>query len=167
MNTAANARVGAASADVAGEGGIDVGIGGLGVGGEEGDGRHDLTGLAVTALRHVFIDPGLLNGVASVVGSGYAFDGGDGLVGDVGDGGDARPDGFAVEVDGAGAAETHAATEFGAGKFGAFANHPQQGHRGIDVERLGLVVESKIDGHGEKGRGRLRTKTSELGNLRR
>lgn len=124
MNAAANAWVGAASTDVAGHGGIDVGIGGVRIGGEQRDSRHDLAGLAVTALRHVFIDPGLLHGMASIVGAGDPLDGGDGLVGDVGDGGDARPDGFTIEVDGAGAAQAQAATEFSAGQTSLFANNP-------------------------------------------
>ena len=62
----ADALVGAAAADVAGHRGVDVGVGGLRLRGEQRRGRHDLAGLAVAALRHVELDPGLLHRMAAV-----------------------------------------------------------------------------------------------------
>src|SRR5689334_24927544 len=41
MDGGTNALVGATPADVAGHGGVDVGVAGLGRGGEQGRGRHD------------------------------------------------------------------------------------------------------------------------------
>src|SRR5262245_31691592 len=56
-----DARVGTAAADVALHRGIDVGIGGLWVGRDQCAGGHDLTGLAIAALRHVQRQPGRLD----------------------------------------------------------------------------------------------------------
>src|SRR6185437_16662695 len=58
-----DARVGSASADVAQR--VEVGVGDLPALGldllDEGDGGHDLTGLAVAALGHVVAQPRLLH----------------------------------------------------------------------------------------------------------
>src|SRR5262245_60830903 len=56
----ANALIGAAAADVAAHGIVDVGIGRIGFLCKERDGGHDLSGLTIAALGDVFFDPGLL-----------------------------------------------------------------------------------------------------------
>src|SRR5271155_5264090 len=61
MNGFANALVGAATADVAAHGVVNVGIGGIGFFGGQRDRGHDLAGLTVAALGNVFGDPGLLD----------------------------------------------------------------------------------------------------------
>src|SRR5271155_3193731 len=61
MNGSANALVGAATADVAAHGVVNVGIGGVGFFGGQRDRGHDLAGLTVAALGNVFGDPGLLD----------------------------------------------------------------------------------------------------------
>src|SRR4029077_17634582 len=58
----ADARVGAAAADV-GHRRVDVLVGRAAVPREEGDRGHDLPRLAVAALRHLVVDPGLLHRV--------------------------------------------------------------------------------------------------------
>jgi hypothetical protein len=63
MNRRANTAVGLASAYVACHRDIDVGVSRLWVCHEQGCGTHDLASLTVTALRHVEIDPGLLQGM--------------------------------------------------------------------------------------------------------
>src|SRR5687767_6929881 len=60
VNRLTNTWIGPAATDVAAHGRIDVGIGGLGVLLQQGNGRHDLAGLAVAALRHVDFHPGAL-----------------------------------------------------------------------------------------------------------
>src|ERR1700687_6059383 len=75
MDGLADALVGSAAADVAAHEVIDIGVGRVGLLGEQRDGGHDLSGLAIAALRDVFFDPGLLHRVAPV--GGEAFDGGD------------------------------------------------------------------------------------------
>jgi len=84
VNGFTDALIGAAAADVAAHGRIDISVGGIRFLGEQGDGGHDLPGLAVAALGNIFFDPGLLDGVAAV--GGKAFDGGDFLSGDGRDG---------------------------------------------------------------------------------
>ena len=56
----ANAQVSAATAEIAVHCLVDVAIGGAGVLGKQGGSRHDLSGLAVPALRNVDFEPSLL-----------------------------------------------------------------------------------------------------------
>src|ERR1700684_11760 len=71
-----DAHVGPAPAEVAGHGRIDVGIFGMLSGVEQSRCRHDLPRLAVAALDHLQIEPGLLH-FGSHAGRADAFDGGD------------------------------------------------------------------------------------------
>src|ERR1700740_134926 len=59
MYRAAQARISAATANI-GDIGVDIRVRRIGEVLQERDRRHDLAGLAVTALRHVLGDPGLL-----------------------------------------------------------------------------------------------------------
>src|SRR5512147_2789186 len=59
-NGAADAHIGAAAANVSRHRRIDVGLVGIGRAVQKRGGRHDLAGLAIAALRHVFRNPGLL-----------------------------------------------------------------------------------------------------------
>ena len=63
MNGRADARIGAAAAQVSGHGFIDVGVAGCRVLLEQGCGAHDLARLAVAALGDLVLDPGRLHGV--------------------------------------------------------------------------------------------------------
>ena len=109
----ADLLVGAAAADV-GDGGVDVGVGRLRLGLEQLRDRHDHAGLAVAALRHVVVEPGLLHLVQTPSGDrpsmvvicapATALDG---------HRAGARRD--SVDMHGAGAALGDAATVFGAG----------------------------------------------------
>src|SRR5260370_10847668 len=146
MNGLADALVRAATADVAANGIVDVGVGGVGFLGKQGDGGHDLSGLAVAALRNVFFHPGLLHGMAAV--RRKAFDGGDFLARDAGNRGDAGTGGFAVDVHGTGSAERHAAAELGAGHIQGVTKHPEQRHVRADIDGLRFAVQGKTDGHG-------------------
>src|SRR5689334_8129936 len=111
MNGFTNALIRATAANVAGHEVVDIGISGIGFLGQQSDCGHDLSGLAVAALRNVFSDPGLLDGMETAV-VGEAFDGGDFLSGNGGDGGLAGARGFAIDVHGAGATEAGAAAKF-------------------------------------------------------
>src|SRR5256714_922859 len=139
-----DALIRAAAADVRHRG-IDVGVGGVRLLGEQGGRGHDLARLAVPALRHVFRDPGALHRVGAVLGQ--AFDRRDALVGDRGDGQHAGACGDAVQVDGAGAALRDAAAELGARESERVAQHPEQWRVGCDVDGFGLAV----DGEGNRG----------------
>jgi hypothetical protein len=74
MNRAANSRVGTAAEDISGHRGIDVGVVRAGIALEKRDRGHDLSGLAIAALRNVDLQPGFLHRVAAIVGQ--PFNGG-------------------------------------------------------------------------------------------
>ena len=114
---------------------------GRGLASEQRRGRHDLAGLAVAALRHVVFDPGLLDRVAAVLRE--ALDGGHRLVADGADRDLAGAHRLALEVHGAGAAQRHAAAEFGAREAQRVAQDPEQrGFRiDIDFDRVAIDVE--------------------------
>src|SRR4051795_4102761 len=114
MYSLADALIGPAAADV-GHRLIDVGVSRLGLFLEQRGSGHDLTGLAVAALRHVDRGPGLLHRMRGV--RRETLDGDD-LVGrlDAADRDRARAHHFAVDVHRAGAALGYAATVFRAGQ---------------------------------------------------
>src|SRR5262245_9498992 len=98
MDGLTNALIGAAAADVAAHSIVDISVGGVGLLVEQRHGGHNLARLAVSALRNVFFHPSLLDRMAAI--GREAFDGGDFLSGDAGDGGDTGTCGFAVDMDG-------------------------------------------------------------------
>ena len=63
-------------------------------------------------------------------------------------GNDATADGFAVDVDSAGAAGGNAAAELGAGELKFIAKNPEEWSVGLDVEIVGDAVDGEADGHG-------------------
>src|SRR6188474_663660 len=75
VNRLAHLLIGAAAADV-GHRRVDLGVGRLGLGGEQRGCRHDHAALAIAALGYVILEPGLLDLVQPAV-LGEAFDGGD------------------------------------------------------------------------------------------
>ena len=123
--------VGTASAQV-GHGFVDVGIGGFGFSGQESRSCHEHATLAVAALRDLLFNPSLLQSTG-FVGCAQRFDGFDVGSCNTGHRGDARSDGLAVFVDGAGTARCDATTEFGAGEVEGVSQNPEQGHLGVDV----------------------------------
>src|SRR5215472_10296900 len=66
MHRFANSRVGSATADVARKRVIDIFITGARVGCKQHRCRHHLSRLAVSALRHLLLDPSLLDRMAVV-----------------------------------------------------------------------------------------------------
>jgi hypothetical protein len=133
MNGAADSRVGAAAADVAGHRVIDIRVGGLGVLAQEHGGGHDLARLAIAALRNFLLDPGALQRMRQILRK--ALDCGHLLSDGSRDGRDARAHGFTINMDGASAALRHAATVFGSRELEAFADGPEERHRGIHINR--------------------------------
>jgi hypothetical protein len=94
-------------------------------------------------LRDILGEPGLLHRVLAV--GRQAFDGGDGLAGDVADLDAAGAHGFAVHMHGAGAALRDAAAEFGAGQSDLIANDPEQRRLRLDVELMRVAVDGDGD----------------------
>ena len=115
MDGFANSFIGSAAAEVAVHGLRDLVIAGSWCLRQQSRRRHDLSGLAVAALRNFFRNPGLLQNVQSI--RTQAFNGGDFLACDLRDGSGAGPCRRTIDVYGAGSAETGAAAEFCSGEF--------------------------------------------------
>ena len=142
MNRLADAGVSAAAADV-GHGCVNVLVAGLGLFLEQGHSRQHLAALAVTALRHLVLYPGLLHRVQLAF-VGQAFDGDDLLAGRRRHRVRAGAHRLAVEQDRAGAALGHAAAEFRAFDIEFITQGPQKGHVGFDVEFVRFSVDFEL-----------------------
>src|SRR6187549_1319232 len=94
----ANADIGPATADVAGHRVVNIGIARMRIARKQCRGGHDLARLAVTALRHLAVDPNLLDPGAHSRRP-DPLDRGDGGTADAVNRGDARPCGSAVDMD--------------------------------------------------------------------
>jgi hypothetical protein len=126
--------IGPAPAKIAGQGGVDIGVAWVRRFGEEGGGGHDLAGLAISALRRVQIDPGLLQGVELTVRTGEAFDRRDFFAVQIADRRLAGPHGASsLDQNGASAALSDAAAIFGSHETEPIPQHPKQGgvRRGV------------------------------------
>src|SRR5215831_987112 len=124
-----DALIGPASTDV-GHGLVDVSVGRLRHALEQCRGSHDLSRLAIAALRHVDGRPGLLYWMRPV---GRESLDGDDPIGcfDVPDADGAGALHFVVDVHGAGAALGDAAAIFRAGEADLLADDPQEGRVGL------------------------------------
>src|SRR5581483_1876220 len=113
-------------------------------------GLHDLAGLAVTALGHVVVDQGLLDGVQLVT-LGQALDRRDVLTLNGANRRDAHPVGDTVDVAGAGAAEAHAAAVLEAVDFHPVPQDPEELLVLVDVDGDRVAIECEGDvGHGDQ-----------------
>src|SRR5882762_10303408 len=140
LDSLADSHISAAATDVPRHGGVDIAIARVGLGGEQRRCGHDLAGLAVAALRHLQLDPGLLDLLASGGGT-NGLDRSDALAGRGRDRRDARAHRLAVEVDRARAAQSEAATEFRAGHSEHIAQHPEQRRVVVDIDAAGFAVD--------------------------
>jgi hypothetical protein len=64
------------------------------------------------------------------------------------DGGDAGTDGDAIHMHRAGAAQRHAAAEFGAGHAQHVAQYPEERRISVDIDVMHLAVDVDGEGHG-------------------
>src|SRR4029078_6720184 len=112
---------------------VDVRVGPLRVLLPQGRDSHDHAALTVTALRHVEVDPGLLNlGKGAVLGQ--TFYRRDLLADGIAGGHAARTSRRAVNVHGAGAALCDSASVFCAGHADGIADDPQQWRIGFHID---------------------------------
>src|SRR5579862_7685340 len=123
---------GAATADI-GDGVVDVLVGRLRLLLQKRRHRHDHAALAVAALWHVVVDPGLLH-LGQHAASRKALDRGDLLAGSLTNGDAAGAHRDPVDVNGAGAALCNAATVFGAGETDVLPDRPEQRRIRLDVD---------------------------------
>src|SRR6266705_731950 len=139
VHARADALVGAAAADV-GHRRVDIGVARLRVFPEQRGGRHDLSGLAVAALRHVERGPGPLHGMRA--GRGKPFDVDDSVARfDVADQDGARAPHLAVDVHGTGAALRDPASVLRAGQAHLLADDPQERRPGLSLYVAYLAVD--------------------------
>src|ERR1700710_632577 len=110
MDRVFDALVTAAAADVARHRFAYLIVRGFGIIRQQCGSLHDLAGLAVTALRDVYLAPRFLNRV--ITRGVKTFDGGDLSADHVGNGGDACAHGLLVDDNGACSAEGLATAEF-------------------------------------------------------
>src|SRR6267378_709773 len=144
VDRGADTLIGAAAADV-GHRLVDVLVGRLRVLLQQRGRRHDLSRLAVAALRHIERGPCLLHGMRA--GGRKPLDGDD-LVGGLQgtDGNGAGTPHFAVDMHRAGAALRDAAAVFGAGEAHLLADHPEQGGVGLRLHVTDPAIDIEL-GH--------------------
>lgn len=133
-----DSKVGAAPAQISSHGRVDILVLRLRGLCKQRSSGHQLTGLAIPALRDVVLDPRLLQWV--VAGLAESFNRCDGLIGDGRYRDTAGSDGRAVEVHCAGAAEALAAAVFGAHQFQFIPQDPKERRGGIDCDGTALPV---------------------------
>src|SRR6516225_5089302 len=138
VNCRAHLLIGAAAADVA-DIGVDVGVGRLRLLLEQRRHRHDHPALAVAALRHVMLEPGLLHLVQGAA-RGEPLDRGDLLALGRAHRHRARARGLAVHVHGAGAALGDPAPVFSSGKADLLPQHPQERGVGVAIDVVGVSL---------------------------
>src|SRR5271163_2713641 len=143
LDGGADALIGATSTDVAVHDAIYIGIRGMRRLFQERRGLHDLAGLTIAALRHIQRAPSLLERVIAF--RIEAFDGGDSLAVDVADRRNAGSYGFAVDVDGAGAARGHPAAKFRSREPEDVSEIPEHRHRRVAVECLRLAIDMQSE----------------------
>src|SRR5260370_4760210 len=136
LDRLADADIGAAAADVAGHGVVDLAIARVRIARQQGGRRHDLPGLTIAALHDFEIEPCLLD-LAPGRRSADGLDGGDRRGAYAVDAGDAGAGRIPVHMDGAGAAQRRPAAELGAGHPEDVAKVPQD--RIVSVDSDGAI----------------------------
>src|ERR1700731_4163780 len=140
--------IGAAAADVAGHGFVDIGVVWFRIGCQERCCGHDLPGLAIATLHDFKIEPCPLNFSA-----GWSptdrLNGGDLGVSNALDGRDAGANRIAVLMYGAGAAQRHTATKLRAGHAEQVAQYPKQWRIAIRLYDMDVAIDAKPVGHSQ------------------
>src|SRR4051794_19625649 len=130
----AHLLIGATAADIR-DRAVDIGVARVRVFLQQGGDGHDHAALAIAALRHVVVDPGLLHLVQFAV-AGQPLDRRDLLGAERAYRHRAGARRGAVDMHGAGAALRDAAAVFGPGQPDRIAQHPQQRRARIDIDLI-------------------------------
>src|SRR3954451_22602359 len=139
VNRLAHLLIGAAAADI-GDRAVDVGVARIRIFLQQSGDRHDHAALAIAALRHVVVDPGLLHLVQFAIAR-QPLDRRDLLGPDRAYRHRAGAHRGAVDMHGAGAALRDAAPVFGAGQPDRVAQRPQERRARIDIDLINLAVD--------------------------
>ena len=134
MNGFADSKIRSATADIARHSRVDMSVSGFRCLREQRSGRHDLSGLTVTALWNVNLLPGFLQRMGSV--SGQPFDGRDRFAADCSDLSLASAYRVSIDVNGAGSAGADAATKLRPFHIQRVTEYPEHGHFRRDIHRL-------------------------------
>src|SRR6266446_1381726 len=140
LDSLADPDVRTAATDVSRHCGVDIAVGWVGICGEQRRRGHDLAGLAIAALWHLQLDPGLLDLLAGGGGT-DGLDRSDALAGRGRDRRDARAHRLAIKMDRARTAQSEAATEFRAGHSEHIPNHPKQRRVVVDIDAASFAVD--------------------------
>src|SRR6266545_1885625 len=160
VDGATDALIGAAAAEIARHGLIDLVVCRIRMPGEQGGRRHELPALAVAALRDLLRDPRPLQPVAAVPGE--TLDRSNPLRADGGDRNLAGADGGTGKVNGARPALTDATAEFGAGEPERVAKHPQEWGGGGNVHRPASAVDIDRERGHKTSRGASVPRTADM-----
>src|SRR5690242_10641471 len=147
-----NPLVHAAAAEISAHGGLNLLIARLGSFRQQRRRRHDLSRLAISALRHLLRDPRLLHRMR-IVGR-QSLDGGDLLRSNSRDGGLARADRLAIKVHRTSAAQPHPTAVLGAGHVELVAQNPQQRSIRSDLDLVWTVVDQQLNWSHRNNSGR-------------
>src|SRR3984957_12172358 len=140
LDCGANAHISATATDISRHRGIDIRIIRIERRCEQGCRRHDLARLAIAALDHFEIEPGLLHLCTGRRGA-DTFDGGDGAITNGSHRQHTGTHRLAIDMHRAGAALGDAAAEFRSGHAEHVAQNPEQGHIRRSIERFLLAVD--------------------------
>ncbi|MGA9315155.1 MAG: hypothetical protein WBV77_11055 [Solirubrobacteraceae bacterium] len=108
--------------------------------------RHDLAGLAITALHDVDVEPSFLHPLADRRVA-DAFDCRDGGLADARNRRQTGTNGGASEVDSAGTAQSYAAAELAPLQIEHVPQHPKQWHIPVDIDGSLLAIHLDRVGH--------------------
>ena len=147
MDCATNARVHAAPTDV-GHRPVDVFVSRLTLVTQQGDRGHDLSRLAVAALRYVLLDPRDLNGMSLFL-AGKPLDGDDVEFRDLTQSQPARPYHLPVEVNSASPALGNAAPVLGSRETKVIPEYPEQRGLEVSLDLVCLAVHVQSDHRGK------------------
>src|ERR1700730_7510771 len=142
-NCRMNALIATAPTEVAGHGAVDLSVTRRRLLRQKGRGLHDLSRLAVAALRHAEVSPRHLHGMVPL--RIEAFNGRDRAPCNVRHDDTAGANGLTIHMDGASAANRHPTTEFGTRQPEFIPQKPQERHRRVTVEWALLPIHTHID----------------------
>src|SRR5579859_2310325 len=146
MDRLPNSFIGAASAEVAVHGLRDLVVGRIRCLRQQRGRRHNLAGLAVSALRDLFGNPRLLQHVQAV--GTEAFDRSYALACGLRYRSRARTDRISIKVNGASPTQSSAASKFCTGEFQRVAQNPEQRCLRRDAYLFFTTVNAKVEvGH--------------------